>query len=84
MNRVPCQVSPLVLLDLLPAPGFPLPGYGAVVDPDLVTLEDLCSAALLAAGPGAVTLPVPQLVRGHLHQSDGLVRRKVQRNSISS
>ena len=77
-------MSPLVLLDLLPAPGLALPGYRAVVDPDLVTLEDLSSAALLAAGPGAVTLPVPQLVRGHLHQSVGSVCKEMQRNSISS
>ena len=59
-------MGPFLLLD-----GVPLDALGegderGVVDPDLMTFEDLRSAALLTAGPGAVTLPVAQLVGGNL------------------
>ena len=63
---IPCEVCPVLLRD-----GVPLDVVGegdqrGVVDPDLVTFEYLRSAALLTAGPGAVALPVPELVGRNL------------------
>ena len=65
---LPCEVCPVLLRD-----GVPLDVVGegdqrGVVDPDLVTFEYLRSAALLTARPGAVALPVPELVGRNLHR----------------
>ena len=59
-------MSPVLLLDGVPLDALREGDQRSVVDPDLVTFEDLRCAALLTAGPGTVTLSVPQLVGGNL------------------
>ncbi len=59
-------MGPVLLLDGVPLDALREGDERGVVDPDLMTFKYLRSAALLTASPGAVTLPVAQLVGGNL------------------
>ena len=69
---LPGEVSPVLRLHGFPPDAVREGDQGGVVDPDLMTFEDLRRAALLTAGPGTVTLPVPQLVGGNLQTTIGI------------
>ena len=71
-HPLPGEVSPVLLLDGVPLEALREGDQRGVVDPNLMTFEDLRRAALLTAGPGTVTLPVPQLVGGNLQTIPGM------------
>ena len=59
-------MSPVLLRDGVPLDVVREGDQGGVVDPDLVTFEDLGSAAFLTARPAAVTFPIAELVGRNL------------------
>ena len=65
-SLLPCEVSPVLLRDGVPLDVVREGDQGGVVDPDLVTFEDLGSAAFLTTRPAAVTFPIAELVGRNL------------------
>ena len=59
-------MSPVLLWDGVPLDVVREGDQGGVVDPNLMTFEDLGSAAFLTARPAAVTLPIAEFVGRNL------------------
>ena len=70
LSLCPVEVCPVLLLEVCHEAALLLVVLylGRVAHPDVVTLEELGSAALAAAGPGAVGQAVVDLLKRHLRQ----------------
>ena len=68
LSLSPCEVCPLILLDIIQHSIVLVQFLGCVGHSDLVTFVDLGRTTLATAGPAAVRSAVPQLIAHHLHE----------------
>ena len=79
----PVEVGPVFLLEVRHQAAHRLLvlDAGGVAHSDVVTLEELGSAALTTAGPGAVGQAIVNLLKGHLRQQN--INQESSRNCLN-